>query len=136
MLSAQQLADILCRSGKGVVGGYGNEDGPTVAQMTFCRHGHRAVGNAVGQLRQSVAGAGGNDECIQQLFGSDGFSLRNSAYRFRVTDRYGTGDVFLCASKAAVRGVGCLRKNGNQGIFTGQFFHYRKCPCISTKGTA
>ena len=50
MSPGKQLSDIFCSARKGVIGGYCDEDGPSVSQMAFGSHGYRGVSDTVGKL--------------------------------------------------------------------------------------
>ena len=78
MFSSHQLADVFRSPGQSIIGGYGNQNRPPVPQVTFCGHGHRPIRDTVSQLCQGIAGAGGNDQGIQKLFGPDGLCLGDS----------------------------------------------------------
>ena len=69
----QQNADVLGRPGQSIVGGHGQNQGPGVAQMGLGGQGNSGVGDSVCQLAQRVAGAGADDQCVQQFPGADGF---------------------------------------------------------------
>ena len=55
VLSAQQPANVFRSAGKSVVGGNGDQHRASVTQVALGSHSHRAVGNAVGELRQSAS---------------------------------------------------------------------------------
>lgn len=66
VFSGQQGPDGGGGGGQPVVGGGGDEQGAAVAQMGLGGHGHAGVGDPGGQLAQSVARAGAEDEQVQQ----------------------------------------------------------------------
>ena len=61
VLHVEQQADVLKVDAQGIVGGYGNHQGPAVSQMCFRGHEDRGVRYSVGQFCQGVAGAGGDE---------------------------------------------------------------------------
>lgn len=83
-----------------------------VAQMGLDRHGHAGVGDAVGQLAQRVAGAGGDQQHIQQLLGTDRFGLGDGVPDFVAADAL---DLLAEIRGLAKAGVGFIGVGGEDG---------------------
>ena len=112
MPPGQQAAQAGGVAGQGVVAGYGDDYGPLVAQVGLAGQGHSGVGNAAGQLCQGVAGAGGDNQQIQQLFGADGLRLGDAGDGPGAADLLRLGDKVRRLAEAAVDAAGRLGENG------------------------
>ena len=78
VFAVEQRTDVFPCVGKGIVGGYRQHHRTCVSQVRFDGKGDAGVGDAVCQLAQGVAGAGCDQQYIQQLFWTDGFGLGQS----------------------------------------------------------
>ena len=70
--AVQKRAEARGVASQTVVGRDGEDDRALVAQVGLGGEGDRAVGDAGGELGERIAGAGGDDEHVEELFGADG----------------------------------------------------------------
>ena len=70
MLPGKEPADILRRARQRVIAGHGDENRAAVAQVAFCRHGHRGVGDGMGELCQGISGEKNKQSNADFLMGS------------------------------------------------------------------
>ena len=78
--------------------------------------GDRAVGDAGGELGERIAGAGGDDEHVEELFGADGLRLFDGMDDGAATERFKPGAEVRGRAEAGVGRVGGLRLDGDEVI--------------------
>lgn len=84
-----------------------------------------AVGDAAGELRERVAGAGRDDEAVEQLFGADRLRLRDGMENFMAADRFDAGaEVCRCAEAGVGRVAGLGEDGDDVGILGFQAFQH------------
>ena len=70
MFPCHKLCYVFSSGTQCVIRGNCDQNGSAVAQMTFGCHGYGAVGNAVREFGEGIAGAGSNNKNIKKLFRS------------------------------------------------------------------
>ena len=117
MTAGQQRTQIRGAAGQTVVRGNGQQHGAAVAQMRLAGQGHGGIRHAPGELCQGVAGAGGDDQQVQQLLWPDGLCVRQAAQCGPAADLLRPGNVFCRPAKARVqRGAGFGEDRNDIGI--------------------
>ena len=101
-------------AGKTVVGRDGEDDRALVAQVGLGGHGDAGVGDAGGQLAQGVAGAGCDQQYIQQLFRTDGFGLGQGVPNLTTADFLDAAAKLLRTAKAGIGFIGVWGQDGIQ----------------------
>ena len=108
---------VVCRDGK--------DDGTLVAQMGLGGESHGPVGDAAGELRERVAGAGRDDEAVEQLFWADRLRLRDGMENFMAADRFDAGAEICRCAEAGVGRVAGLGEDGDDvGLLGFQAFQH------------
>ena len=123
-------------TGKGIVGGYRNQNRSAVSQMALRRHSHGGVGDAVGQLCQGISGAWGDHQRIQQLLGANWFHFRDGQQGISAADIRRGFQMLSRRSEASVNGGTVLRENGDHIVVFRQLPHDGKHLMVCTEGAA
>lgn len=112
VLPGKEPANILRRARQRVVAGYGDEHRTAVAQVAFRRHGHRGVGDGMGELCQRISGAGGDDEDVEQLLWPHRLHLGKGVQRRRAAMVSAMTICSRAVPEAAVNAISGVGENG------------------------
>ena len=114
--AVQKRAEARGVAGQTVVGRDGEDDRALVAQVGLGGEGDRAVGDAGGELGERIAGAGGDDEHVEELFGADGLRLFDGMDDGAAAEGLEPGAEVRSRAEAGVGRVGGLRLDGDEVI--------------------
>ena len=117
-----------------IILGEGDEQGSVASEVCLRRHGHGGIGDAVGDLRQGVARAGGNYHSIKGCFGAEGLGCLNGVDYLPAAEGLDAFYKVLCPAEACVGGVGSLAHYGLK-LHTPrkENFHLRNRLCKGTE---
>lgn len=106
IFAVEKSPDIFSSICECIIGRDCQHDRARIPQMCLDRQCDAGVGDSVCQLSQCVSGAGGDHHDIQQLLGTDGFSLDNGVENLVSADGLDALAECLCLTKTGVCLVG------------------------------